>query len=701
MTEADLATVALWSYGLATFAFVTFAARLALGRGAGPRAALLLVATVISAVWAAAGFMAAYRPGPLTWRIGAATDVLRYAAWFVFVVSLLQGRPDKGWVHGLDIIPRWIAGLIVITLFACLAVPTSPLFGPMIEGADDRVALGMQLGLAVFGLFLIEQLLRQADPTARWALRPLCIGLAGVFAFDLYLLADAMLFGRLDPQIWAARGAANAFVILFVAVATARNPTWSVELHVSRVAVFHSTAILLSGLFLLLVAGAGYIVRFIGGEWGRALQIEVVFVALLVGVLVVSSGRFRAGLRVFISKHFFSYRYDYREEWLRFTRTLAPAHDVREVQERTVRALADLVESPAGALWVRDDDAVYRPAARWNMAAIDATEPATGPLVAFLARSAWIVDLPEYKEDAARYSGLVAPSWLVEAPSVWLVVPLLSATELIAFVVLAKPRADIEVNWEVRDLLKVASRQAASYLDQVRATEALVEARKFDAFNRMSAFVVHDLKNLVAQLSLMLKNAERHRDNPEFQKDMLATVEHALGRMNKLMLQLRSGATPVGNARVASLEPIIREACVMHANAHAAIDLDLEPGLTAVGHEDRLGRVIGHLVQNAIDASAAGGRVSVRSYRQDPFSVVEVADTGAGMTPEFIRERLFKPFETSKATGMGIGVYESAQYVSSLGGQILYDSKVGVGTSSRLLLPAIAAVAASHAETAA
>jgi len=698
VTKAELATVALWSYGLATFAFVAFGFRLALGRGTGMRAALLLSATLVTAAWAAACFLAALRPGPVTWRIGAAADVLRYAAWFVFVASLLKGSAAKAPAHGLDVLPRWVVALVVVTLVACLAVPTSPLFGLVSEGTDDRVALGMQLGLAVFGLFLIEQLLRRVDAAARWALRPLCIGLAGMFAFDLYLLADAMLFGRLDPQIWAARGAANAFVIPFVAVTTARNPSWSVELHVSRVAVFHSTAILLSGLFLLLVAFAGYIVRFIGGNWGRALQIEVVFVALLVGALVASSGRFRAALRVFISKHFFSYRYDYREEWLRFTHTLAPAHDVREVQERAVRALADLVESPAGALWVRDDDGVYRPAARWNMPAIEASEVASGSLVRFLAQSGWIVDLAEYQADRARYGELAAPQWLIDAPSAWLVVPLLSATGLVAFVVLAKPRAEIEVNWEVRDLLKVASRQAASYLDQVRATEALVEARKFDAFNRMSAFVVHDLKNLVAQLSLMLKNAERHRDNPEFQKDMLATIEHALGRMNRLMLQLRSGATPVGNPRVTNLEPIVRDVCALHAKAHAAVELEIEPGLVAIGHEDRLGRVIGHLVQNAIDATGPGGCVKVRLYRQEPFSVVEVVDTGVGMSPEFIRKRLFKPFETSKTTGMGIGVYESAQYVSSLGGQILYDSKVGAGTSARLLLPATGAIAATRAE---
>ena len=245
------------------------------------------------------------------------------------------------------------------------------------------------------------------------------------------------------------------------------------------------------------------------------------------------------------------------------------------------------------------------------------------------------------------------PDWLAQLPSAWLVVPLVSGTELVGFVVLASSRATIEVNWEVRDLLKTASRQAASYLGQIRATDALLEARKFDAFNRMSAFVVHDLKNLVAQLSLMLKNAERHRDNPEFQRDMLATVEHVVGRMNHLMLQLRIGATPLEKPRLTDVEAIVRRVCAAQGGRPAAIDLDLAPGLLALGHEDRLDHVIGHLVQNALDATAGGGKVQVHLDREGAFVVLEVTDSGVGMSAEFIRDRLFKPFETTKASGHG------------------------------------------------
>ncbi|HEY5861806.1 MAG TPA: XrtA/PEP-CTERM system histidine kinase PrsK, partial [Casimicrobiaceae bacterium] len=631
--------------------------------------------------WAGACIVASNAPTAPTFLLVNVADALRYAAWFAFIATLMRGseaelatRPPARW-------PKVIA---IAALLASVALSEGLPFAAAL-GIAPRGELALRLGLAVFGLALVEQLYRRAHQHARWAIKPLSIALAAIFGYELFFYADAMLFGRIDADIWIARGVAAALVVPFLAVATARNAGWTIEMHLSRGAVFHSTAIVVSGLFLLALAASGYFVRYVGGDWGRALAIELVFAGALFGLLVATSGRFRSRLKVFISKHFFSYRYDYREEWLRITRTLADPLLSANVGERTIMALADLVESPGGALWLREDEGRYVPAARWNMPAFDAVEAAGESLPRFLARDGWIVNLGETAAEQAQYPDLVLPSWLAEREDAWLVVPLVAGTELIGFLVLRASRAAIDVNWEVRDLLKTASRQAASYLGQIRATEALLEARKFDAFNRMSAFVVHDLKNLVAQLSLMLRNFERHRDNPEFQRDMLTTVEHVVGRMNGLMLQLRTGMTPGEKRRVVDLEGLVRRVCAAKGDTRTPIAVETMP-LPALGHEDRLEHVIGHLVQNALDATAEHGQVEVRIGREGASAVVEVRDTGAGMTPEFVRERLFKPFETTKPAGMGIGVYESSQYVKSIGGEIRVESTPGQGTSVRVLL---------------
>jgi len=695
LTDGLAYNPAFWSYGLGAVLFTAFAVRLGIAWRGGLRASILFLAIAASALAAGAVVAALAWPARREWWIAAGVlDVARIGAWLAFLALLLDGwrpgRAEAPWATT----PRWLIALAAALVVAGVLAPDfasrpDPARAPVVTSGF----LGL-LGLAILGLVLVEQLWRRTPEHARWGIKPLVVGLAGVQAFDVFLYADAMLFRHLDPDIWAARGVVHALVIPFVAMATARNTAWTVDLHLSRGAVFHSTALLVSGAYLLVVAGAGYWVRFFGGSWGKTLQVAFVFAALLCLGALALSGTLRSRLRVFVSKHFFSYRYDYRQEWLRFTRVLAAPEAGQGFDDQLVRALADLVESRGGALWLERDGKLWQ-TARNGLPQVGEAEPASGSLAAFLVRTGWVVRLDEYARSPDRYPGLEVPAWLAGLDDAWLVVPLASGAELAGFVVLARPRAPVDVNWEVLDLLKTAAKQAASYLAQRRAAEALLEAQKFDAFNRMSAFVVHDLKNLVAQLTLLLRNAERHRHNPEFQRDALETVDHVTQRMNALMMQLRAGTTPVERPMPVDLAALVRAQCAAKGGAKGAgrppVALEAAGSVQVLGHEDRLERVIGHLIQNAIEATAERGGVAVRVLADGASAVVEVADDGVGMAPEFIRDQLFKPFQTTKPHGMGIGVYESFQYVTGLGGRMLVDSTPGVGTRVRVLLPRLEA----------
>ncbi|HYX65289.1 MAG TPA: XrtA/PEP-CTERM system histidine kinase PrsK, partial [Burkholderiales bacterium] len=451
--------------------------------------------------------------------------------------------------------------------------------------------------------------------------------------------------------------------------------------------ILHSTAFLASGIYLLAVAAAGYYVRYFGGSWGKTIQAGFIFAALLTLGALFASGAMRSKLRVFINKNFFSYRYDYRHEWLRFTNRLSAREPGVAVPQRSVEALANLVESPGGELWARDAHGPFVQAARWNLPESRQQVDADGALPRFLERTGWVIDLAEHRRTPARYAGLVLPAWLAESPSAWLVVPVLAHEQLIAFVILASPRARIDVNWEVRDLLKTAAHQVGSVLAQIQASEALLEARKFEAFNKMTAFVVHDLKNLVAQLSLMLKNAERHRENPLFQEDMLSTVKHVAERMNKLLLQLGGGSRSDEPLRPVDLGKLAERVVRAKGAEQAAIAVEHAADVVALAHEQRFERVVGHLVQNAIDATREGGNVRVGVFADDRYAVLEVRDTGCGMSEAFVRERLFRPFQTTKPAGMGIGAFETAQYVKEIGGRIEADSRQGSGTQIKVILP--------------
>ena len=391
---------------------------------------------------------------------------------------------------------------------------------------------------------------------------------------------------------------------------------------------------------------------------------------------------------------------DYREEWLRFTQTLSVTSNPQEVGLRVIRGLADMLESPAGTLWMRHPDtAVLRNTAMWNQPRNAEELALNSPLIAFMQRTSWVVNLEEYRRKPEMYGDLELPPWLQADAQAWLLVPLFQGQELLGCVQLCSPRTRMDVNWEVTDLLKTAGRQAASYLAQMQATEALLEARKFEAFSRMSAFVVHDLKNIVTQLSLMMKNAKRLGHNPEFQADMLMTVENALDRMRQLMLQLREGAAPAGAAVGVDLSRIARTLEESVRRRGRVLEVDVPHPVATRGHDERMERVIGHLVNNALDATASGQRVWLRIDRHGSHARVEVGDNGQGMSETFIRDRLFKPFQTTKNTGMGIGAYESFQYVQELGGKIDVRSHEGQGTVVILLLPLIDAFSRSDLQT--
>jgi hypothetical protein len=651
------------SYGFATLAFAAFAIHLGLGWRGGARAALLLGTVVLSALWAALSLAYALTPAPALWAAQALSDGLRTGGWLLFATALLVG-PSK---------LRWAVAVVLLAVAAAFVL--------------QPVSIAFRLGLAIAGLVLAEQVWRRAGQQARWAIKPLCLGLGGSFVFDLYVYADALLFSRLDPDLWAARGLAQALVIPFIAVATARNKEWTIDIALSRGVVFHSTAFLASGIYLLTVAAAGYYVRYFGGSWGKTFQVGFVFAALLLLGWLFSSGALRARLRVFINKHFFSYRYDYRQEWLRFTNLLSARDPGVSTAQRSIEALANLVESPAGALWLRDADTGFTQAGRWNLPEIREQLPAADALPRFLQRTGWVVNLPQYRAEPGRYADLQLPAWLANLPVAWLIVPVVAQEELIGFVVLASPRTEIDVNWEVLDLLKTAARQVGSFLGQIQASEALLEARKFDAFNKMAAFVVHDLKNLVAQLSLLLKNAERHRHNPRFQDDMLSTVRHVSERMGKLLLQLSTGSRGEESVRPVNLSSLAERVVQAKAGERTGILVEGPAQVVTVAHEQRLERVIGHLVQNAIDATREGGGVQVRLSVEADRAVMEVIDTGCGMSEEFVRERLFRPFQTTKSAGMGIGAFEAAQYVKEIGGRMEADSRPGAGTRIRVILP--------------
>lgn len=647
---------------------------------------MLTVACLFSALWAIVLASHSSWGYPSTSVIGV-LELIRNMGWTVFLITLLgpfqessDDSPPKirSFVLGISL-------LYLISLFFILYSQDAISLQPYGKVGSIGYIVSC-IVMAIIGVMLVEQFYRNTPAEKRWGIKFIGLGIGAIFIYDFYLYSDALLFRYVNEDIWAARGVINAFVVPLIAISAARNPRWSVGISVSRHIVFYSAALFGTAVYLLVMAAAGYYLRYSGGSWGTVLQVMFLFGAIILLLGILFSGTIRSWLKVFISKHFYSYNYDYREEWLRFTRILSEKEHDLNLRERIIQALAQLVESSGGQLWMASGTQEYVPVAFLNVPKSEEKVLQDCPFCQFMKDKEWTIDLEEYEYSPDKYNQINLPPWLQACTDFRFIVPLMMHKNLLGFVLLSKPRSYIKLNWEINDLLKVAGSQAASYLAQDEATHALSVARQFESFNRMSTFVVHDIKNLIAQLSLLLSNAERHKDNPEFQSDMLQTVNLSVHKMRRLLEKL-SGGNQAENPSIFLLEQLVQDVVESKSMFEPKPEIDvLDDNLYISANKSRFERVLGHLVQNAIEATPRDGWVRVILKRQDNHAIIEISDNGSGMSVAFVSERLFKPFESTKSAGMGIGVFESREYVQELGGQIEVESVESKGTVFRLRL---------------
>jgi putative PEP-CTERM system histidine kinase len=540
---------------------------------------------------------------------------------------------------------------------------------------------------------LIEQLSRNANAEGRRALLPLLVGVGGILVCDLALYAELLLDFRLGGEVLALRGFANAACVPAIALAARRNPAWSIDVFVSRDVVYYSATLLAVGSYLLLMAAGGYLVAAEGGAWGAVAQWLFLAGAAVLLVILVASDLVRKRLRVFLNKHFYRNKYDYRREWLRFVDTLEVRAPGTDALPAMVRAVAQIIGSRAGVLWTRSPgENRLVPAASWTESGQPLADAGVisvdDEFLAFLEQRQWIVDLDEYRGAPGAGASVALPEAFSRVAGLSLIVPLMQGARLLGLMGLGRPDGPFVMQFEDRDLLKTVGRHVGTHLAQYESDQRLTESRQFEAYTRLTAFVMHDLKNLLAQLSLVVANADKHRRNPAFVDDAIDTIRHSTERMTRLIEQLNRGEVRTRQQPVA-LRAVL-ERVIERCRARPPVP-ELEcriPDAVVAADPDRLMTAIEHLVRNGQDAAPKDGRVLVSLDRVAGRAVIQVADTGVGMSAEFIRERLFRPFDSTKgAQGMGIGAYQVRDYVRSLQGQLSVDSRPGGGSEFTISLP--------------
>ena len=428
----------------------------------------------------------------------------------------------------------------------------------------------------------------------------------------------------------------------------------------------------------------GYYIQNFGGEWGKILQVSFLFAAFIGFVVIIYSGKIRSTIIVLLNKYFFMYKFDYREEWLRFIQTMTASEDHYNLSERAIKSVAEIMDSRGGALWYREQPDSYSQIAKWNFKHdIDDDLPVSHCFSHYLQENHWIVDLNDVEGTKIADGDCDIPDWLLSEPQLWLVIPLIHDNEMTGFIVLYQPRAVRELNWETLDILKTVSLQIASYLAEQETLKALAVASEFEAFNRKFAFVIHDIKNMASQLSLLQRNADKHGENPEFQKDMKLTVKNTVDKMNDLLSRINIVQEPSKTKTVSriNIHDITNASCRnFKSSGQNVIFEGKDHELIALSNQQDLETVLMHIIQNAVDAGGKQDLVEV-TLDQDPnYAIIKIKDTGEGMDREFVRNELFRPFRSLKEGGYGIGAYESRQLIHNMGGRMEVKSKPGSGT---------------------
>ena len=693
------ALIAFWTHSLAAALFASLTLW-ELRRGLGEsEQRMLLAAFALTSCWA---WITALAP---TTMLAAYSETARNLVW-VGVLYRLAGIDSSDEQRGVKPVYAAVAAVLGLQLMVDALPLVIDTDGISPGHALVLTAIILRLTAAAGALVLVHNLYGQAAPSSRGNIRLAMLALAGMWAYDLNLYTIAYFDPGSAQGLFDWRGLVLVIAAPMFAIGGGEGDRWRIRL--SRAATFQSLSMLAIAAYLAVMAVLVTALRDSGVDWTRALLIGLLAAMTVGAIVLLPSGRARGWAKVKIAKHLFEHRYDYRTEWLRFTETIgASSPKAQPLAQRVIKAFADILDAPGGLLLVADEHGAIEPAAAWNWAGSanpGAAIPSAEAITFWLSVGAEgrIIDFDALDGGWAdeRDKDLNIPAPLLGEEQAWTGVPLIHDERLVGLVLLAAPDYRRPLDWEDFDLLRAAGRQAASSLAEAHAQQTLMNAQRFEDFNRRFAFILHDVKNLVSQLSLLARNAERHSDNAEFRADMVATLKGSVGKMNDLLARL----APTPDQRPAKPEPTPLRALVASAIAAKRGDHEVmllgDGNLWVMADPLLLEQAIGHLVQNAVDASNPGQPVTVRMSGDDQGVAISIADCGTGMDAEFVRTRLFQPFASTKKGGFGVGAFEAKSLVSAMSGRLTVESKPGDGSLFTIILPAAEAVSENKRKTA-
>ncbi len=553
----------------------------------------------------------------------------------------------------------------------------------------------MLILVAVTTIMNLEKTFRAATGTMRWRIKFMVLGLAFYLAVRIYSATQILLYSSLDLTLEGLNAGALIVCTVLMLRSILRTELLRVDLYPSQHLLYHSFTAVLTGLYLLAMGLMAHLATRLGDAGGFPLGSFVLFLALIGFAVVAVSDRARQTIKRYVARQFGRPMYDSRKVWTQFTHKTATVTDTRTLGHAVIQLVSDTFESLSVTIWLVDEtsqklifgDSTALANTRLTPRASDSRDDAD--LIDALGGLDGPVDIDAHPSEWGAEMQRRNPTHFPGQGGHRICVPLLSAGEVLGAVVLADRVRGVPYSLEEYDLLQTIGEQVAAKLLNVRLATRLLEAKQMEAFQAMSTFFVHDLKNTSSTLSLMLQNMPKHFADPAFREDALAAIAKSVNKINDLIQRLTTlreklEAHPVPSHVPTLLNEVVKQ---IGETDHPRITFNTGQVTEALLDPELIQKVLTNLILNARQATGRDGLIEIETSQRKGWIVLTVRDDGCGMAQEFMRKSLFHPFKSTKTNGLGIGLFHSKMIVEAHRGKLEVESEEGKGSTFRVLLP--------------
>ena len=627
-------------------------------------------------------------------RVSLIGEAILPSAWLLFSITFAR-------VNYKEIISRWrpiLIGFYSGSIFFIAWIKSHSFFflpsnsdnyGIFMLGPIGRYFYIFLIVGIIINLIHLENTLRFSGGIKRQQIKNVIIGVGALLSFHIYLASKALLFSIIDVKYLPVASVIVLISCSIVFSTVVRNRLLDIDIFISRYVVYNSMTVLLVGAYLLIVGLIAQGIKLAGGSFDTFWSTLFTFIAIVGIVASFLSTRLRRKIQLFINRHFYRHKYEFRDKWMETTEKIGAKSDILQIQKSVVEMISETMGAQEVYLWL------YEPAYRRYYLA-SSTVPVFGQLqikedhllISYIKRNPSTFFIKDMLEDEKGFAQDIAP--IITATKSVLCTPLIvEGEEPVGFILQGEDVSGEPYRKDDLDLLKAIASHAATRIRNIYLVKELIAIKEAETFQQVSSFFIHDLKNLVSTLSLLVQNTEEHMSNPLFQQDAARTLRSTVSKMNAMISNLtilykglRISPSPMNlNAlleeTLSALNGQVSSRIVRHMEDLPAIPLDGE----------QLRKVCLNLLLNAIEASSPVGKIEVRTFAEEGDVVLTIADHGCGMSREFIQSSLFRPFQTTKPHGLGIGLFQCKKIVEAHKGRIEVESAEGKGSIFRVVLP--------------